>query len=478
MLYLLSKRCKLNQQKIDLRSYILARGGISPPQLSPLSVLDICQQVGEKFKDPERVLAMIDSEVQDGKWVFGDRQELSLAYGLPGIALMTTLFESVFPDDEWPHITNAYIRMIIDRLENAGSPGPSLFLGNAGICVAVFLASKGETRYQKLLAQMDDLLLGEIHREFLTPIHKYLDSSSLSSISPGIYNLIEGVSGSLAYLSLRTSNEEIRNFSIKILEKLVQLMSRDKMINGDAVPSWYISCEDQLTLEEKQKYPFGNFNITTPYGVTGLLSILSIFAIEGVVVPGQYELIQKIAVWLQATQKNTDIGPCWEHTVFFEHQIKQNKSPGGLTRDAWCYGVPAITRSVFLAATALKNFTLQKFAEDTYLKTFQKPEREWNLIGTSFSYGRAGFLAIAQCMAEDTGSSFLSDQCKKQEKDLIRYYDPSYPFGFRMVTIKEDGDYMWMNNPGLLDGSAGIVSVLLQGSLKKKCSWGRVFLLS
>lgn len=401
----------------------------------------------------------------------------SLAHGFSGLAVFYAVLDQVFPGEEWDHAADVCLRASVDHLETKGSNGPSLLLGVGGVCFAAYLASKNLGRYRSLLSKLDCIFLQEVKRSFLTEARKYIESRERSGVPPELYNLIEGAAGMLVYLLARKNEDWLNKVCLESLETLVALLSIDRLVEEVRVPGWYLPRELQLTPEGKEAYPNGGFNLSYPYGVTGVLAVLSIAAREGLVVSGQMELIQKMAHWIQGKQKISPFGPCWEHSSSLYEEVKPIEGSSSLTRDAWCYGVPAVSRSLWLAATVLEDPDLARKAELLFLGVFNKPDKEWNLIGTSFSYGRAGLLALTYRMAQDTRNPLLADKVVALEEDLLRFYDPAHCFGYRMVSFETDsGAYQWLDSPWLFDGAAGVALTLLLTYCGDRVQWDRAFL--
>lgn len=437
---------------------------------------DICQAIADKLRSPEHVCTRMQENVQRGNFMAEEWTELSFAEGLPGIASFYGMMDQFFPYQGWDQVAYTYLKLTIQKTEEQGINHTSLFAGLTGMCFAAYLCSKQGYRYPHLLSKLENLLFREIEMFLLRQVDQLLDRDR--EAPPHFYNLTNGLSGVVAYLLVRKEQAACHRLAFDCLSRLVLLLKRKRVIKGYGVPGWYISPEEQLVPEAQTKYPNGNFILSMSYGVTGCLSVLALAALEGIVVSGQYELIQEMAAWLKNKRIQAPAGSYyWHHTVSFEEEISQQQHSTELTRDAWSYGNPTVSRALYLAARATRDFSLMKFAEDSFLSIFSKTWQEWNLMGPAFFWGRAGLLALTYHMAQDTGHPVLLKQVGYLENDLKNFYHPSHLFGFQTIHVAEPEDYRWIDHPGLLNGAVGIALALLLVHSQEEVIWTRIFLI-
>lgn len=436
---------------------------------------NICLDIADKLKRPEEICEYIQEAAKQDRFITNQWLELSLAKGLPGIAVFYGVMDQIFPDQQWDLVVYAYLKLMIEKIEGEGISNISLFDGLSGICFATYLCSKEGFRYPKLLSKVDDLLFSEIEFSLFPQIDSYLVKEL--PFPPSLYNLSHGLCGVLAYLLLRKEHSTCYRLARDCLTRLILMLKQEQCINGYRIPGWYISQENQIAVQEKIKYPNGSFSLGMPYGVSGCLSILSLAFIEGIILPGQYEIIKDISNWLKSKLSMASSSPCWHHTVSFEEEISNKEALIDLNRDVWCYGTPAVSRTLYLASKATQDTHLMKFAENSFLTIFSKSWQERNMMGTTFDWGRAGLLALTYHMAKDTRNPSLLQQVDTLEYDLKRFYHPSHPFGFQAVQVTDSEQYRWINHPGLINGTVGIALSLLLNHFEAKMEWSKLFLL-
>jgi hypothetical protein len=331
------------------------------------------------------------------------------------------------------------------------------------------LASKQGTHYKTLLTQLETILAEELERSFFPQMAKYCAYDW--HLTPDLYNLMNGISGCLAYLSLRKDEVWLNKLALRCLEELVRGLSRQRIVLEKQLPGWYVEPNNPNIQGE---FPHGLFDLSTSFGISGVLATLSLAAQNDLVVSGQLDLMHQIAYWLKDQQKISASGIVWE-----PYSPVEKGSSAGISRDIWDYGAPSVARSLHLASTILKDPPLGQFAQDCFEKIFQKPAIDWNLIATPLTHGRAGLLTITDRMAKDTGSLFLKQQVYNLEQDLLRFYDPDHRYCFRMAAFDErlEDSYRWVDSPFFLDGSAGVALSLLSLSSYRVLDWQRALLI-
>jgi hypothetical protein len=83
-------------------------------------------------------------------------------------------------------------------------------------------------------------------------------------------------------------------------------------------------------------------------------------------------------------------------------------------------------------------------------------------------------LAVALRFANDTGADVFIDGARALVEQLIGSYRPESLLGFRNLEFAGHE----VDQPGLLDGAAGVAIVLLAAATSIEPTWNRAFLLS
>jgi len=105
---------------------------------------------------------------------------------------------------------------------------------------------------------------------------------------------------------------------------------------------------------------------------------------------------------------------------------------------------------------------------------FRRPRETRRIDSATFCHGVAGLLEIALRFAHDTGQSMFIEESHALVRQLLDNYRPESLLGFRNLEFADNE----IDQPGLLDGSAGVALVLLAASTSVEPAWDRLFLLS
>lgn len=436
--------------------------------------ISICEDIADRMKNPYKLKQVVEDAIRENAYSDVTFEETSLVNGFPGIACFYGMMDRLFPEENWGEIAHLYLKSAIETLERNSSVSLSLFDGITGLSFALTLCSQGNTRYKKIINKLNDFIVHEVERTFLKEISAFRFNNK--PIPPRFYSLSNGLSGIFAYTLFQKEDHSLQHLTERCVKELVEIFKRPTIVGGVEIPRWYIPPENQLTEEERKKYPEGSFLLSMPLGISGLLSALSIAVISGFYSPGLKETITMMAEWLRLKGEWKEGIPSWSNTISFKKGEQKTVTHEEISRDTWWYGIPAVSRSLYFAGKATKNEGLISFAEDATVAMFSKTKKEWNAMGTSFVHGRAGILTFVYRMAQSTQNTILWEQVKELERDLIGFFRPRSEFGYQMVHVDQKGEYHWMNNPSLLYGSSGVALSLLGVQNREEFAWDRIFL--
>jgi len=395
---------------------------------------------------------------------------VSLAGGYSSILLLFSQLDNLFPNEKWGDAAHEYVLKIKNDLEEHGvnSIPVSLYGGLAGVCFSIYHASKENTRYYRLIDQLNDYLIEAINTHYLIPLQYNLRQGRPSEIPA--YDLIQGIVGQGVYAISNLSSEKLNSFAKEIIRTLIDL-TKPIRVESTWVPGWYAPSYFQLTKEEELEFPKGNFNLGLAHGVTGILAFLSIAALRGIEVEGQIEAIETVTNWLKTHRKEFNGTYFWPAKISYADEFQKNGNSESKFsgRDAWCYGTPGIARSLYLAGKVLKNDSLQTYALDSFRSVFFRDREDWYLPGPTCCHGIAGLLLITSFMEKDTSVKDLKERKSELKNTLLQYYSSSHPFGFKDYDPTTDGKNVEIDRPGFLEGSVGILLTLL--SLTNRTNW-------
>lgn len=393
----------------------------------------------------------------------------TLSQGLPGICLLYGKLMELYPREEkWCALAHDYLGRTVAGLNEQGVPGLSMFSGLAGIGLCAASVSDGFRRYEKLIHTVNTGITGQFDA-YLAHVVTPQGTHSL------LYDVIEGVSGALSYLSLFLQEDCCYGALKKGLRTLVKLTG-EIQIAGCAVPGWYISAVNQFSEQERRLYPQGNFNTSLSHGIAGPLVILSKMLAAGVEVEGQREAIEKIVDFYFRFRCNDGKRDFWKGQLDFSEVTEGKTSQEHIVRrDAWCYGSPGICYGMIAAGEALGRPEWVQYAVTNIRQTMQDIR---GIFSPTFCHGYAGLYQILNSV-----EALLKQELFVQEKAYLRgemldFYDPRHAFGFPDIEFDHaKGKLCERDAAGLLGGAAGVCLVLLEGEHPGGNIWKKAFLL-
>lgn len=385
----------------------------------------------------------------------------SVAGGDAGIALLAGYIHDCFPENGWDVIAHTYLSKAIDAYD-FHFPDLGLFAGMTGLAFTAMLTSQDGKCYKGLRKQLDEFIGTHIYR-FLMNAYNH------DTFCATTYDLICGVTGIAAYLLSRSSTDSSASggkVCHDVLKYLVTLTEPDERDNYCLILPQNIPRQ-----ERRAVHPYGYTDCGLAHGVPGLVSTLSLAMRLGWEVDGMKNGLTSLVQWLLAQKIEDEYGVNWPTAV---DPCDCNGRPEHRgSRMAWCYGIPGIARTLFLAGKALDDENLQVMAISSLESLLDRPRKVWSLFSPNFCHGLAGILQVSLRMYQDTGSARIASLIEKVSDELLALYDPASIFGFRDRNVEG----VWYDNPRLLEGAPGVALVLLAATQPIAPIWDRMFLL-
>lgn len=383
----------------------------------------------------------------------------SLAMGDAGLALMCAAFDRAAPDEGWDSTGHTFLsRAVVDV--GAGRP-LSLFHGVTGIAAAAWALSHSGRRYGNLLARLDSLLLPS----FINTAER-VRATGRSPFRDG-HDLLNGLAGWAVYLLGRGSGPAVDSALNSVVGALVRLMTDE---DGAAT---FLTEPEHVRDADRADFPRGYVNCGLAHGIPGPLAALSLVRlagrVEGCVVD---EAIGWGARWLAARSSRDAAGVTWP-TVVRPTGDPGEYVPGYRARSAWCYGAPGVAASLWLAGCALGDNEWRRLAVTAIAAVCRRPARDRGLSGPGLCHGSAGLLLILGRFATATGKPALGREAGALLTSLLSDFDAGSLLGYREVETTG----ATVDNPGLLDGAAGVALALLSVAEEQSSDWTRLFLI-
>ncbi|WDZ59304.1 lanthionine synthetase C family protein [Paenibacillus polymyxa] len=435
----------------------------------------VLQEIAERYKDPNQVRSWMQKvppiEV-DGKKIERWSDE-TLASGFTSICLLMGELDRLYPDDGWDIIGHQYLEQIQIFVERQGIHNVSLYSGLAGILLGIYALSRNGTRYQGMLDS-----LASWYEEIVS--HKltlYRNEWQNGRLQMSQYDTISGLAGIGRITMLFLNRPGMNSIWEKTIE-LFQIMCGEKKTSGYTVPAWHISPECQFQEGEKLQYPQGNFNLGLSHGVAGPLAFLSLSALHGSNAPLLKNNIHSLAEFINHWQVEGKEGIIWPGRISFEEWLGDHLLHDCTERyrDSWCYGVPGIARSIWLAGQAVQNEEWIETGLSAYLDIEKRLYRKGGLSSATLCHGIGGLLHLVQRMYSDTGHERLGMIRDKLLQDVLNMFDSNSLFGFYDHTLLEDR-LEEVDEAGFLNGSAGVALVLASLIGDRSPDWDVAFLI-
>jgi lantibiotic modifying enzyme len=328
-------------------------------------------------------------------------------------------------------------------------------------------------RYQRLLASFDEAVARET-------VQNAARLRASDQVSVGDFDVISGLSGVGAYLVCRRDEPAIGVALANAVDALAYVVTRDR-----TPPAWYTPAHLLYDDATREMYPHGNLNCGLAHGVPGILAFLSLVRLTGGSSPTLDEAIETIADWLLVNRLDDDWGVNWPAAVPLEAMRLTNgdvtlrpadpaTAPGGPGRAAWCYGAPGIARALWLAGRAMDRTDYRTVAILAMEAVFRRPIPTRMIDSPTFCHGVAGLLAITLRFAADTGDAQFARAAEELTQQILGRFQRESLLGFRNLEYRGNET----DQPGLLDGAAGVAIVLLAAATGVEPTWDRAFLLS
>jgi hypothetical protein len=387
----------------------------------------------------------------------------SVAQGSAGLALMCGYLDQCFPDSGWDVHAHRLLTAAA-RSAAASAAGPGLFDGLCGVGLATHMLSRQGSRYAQMASSIDAAVVPSAHA-LADSVENRTGGVSVSEV-----DVVSGLTGIATYLLTKRADPPIGDG----LTRTLTVLTTQGATPGGTVTSWVTP--PHLLGSEKlvARYPHGGLDCGLAHGVPGPLALVSMALADGYAVVGSRDFVSGAASWLVDHRRDDRWGPNWP--TLFSLPLEAAGNPRDApSRAAWCYGVPGVARALWLAGRALQDDGLQRFAVEAMEGVYRRPIWARQIDSPTFCHGVAGLLQVTLRFYHDTRLALFRDAATELTHQILAAYEPNATIlGFRSM---EPGGSR-TDQPGLLDGAAGIAMVLLAATTSVEPAWDRIFLLA
>jgi lantibiotic modifying enzyme len=371
-----------------------------------------------------------------------------LGSGAAGQALFYSYLALHTGEDRWADLA-------MDFLDRAGEVVESSVLGES-----LYSGFPG-------IAWAGDHLRGRLY-EGDPDENREVDETLLSALGhptwPPAYDLINGLVG----LGIYALEGLPRPTAAACLERVVARLGERARQEPEGA-AWF-SPPETLPGYQLEEHPDGLYNLGMSHGAAGIVALLGAACDAGTA--GARPLLDRAMAWLLARRQPADQGFAFSNF----HVPGTEPSPSRL---AWCYGDPGMAAALLVAARGAGEPAWERAALEVARAAASRPEELSRVRDTSLCHGAAGLAHLFHRLYNATGEEELADAARFWYERTLGFRVPGLGFGgFRPWSIGTDGIFDWREDPGFLQGSAGVGLALLSAVSTVEPAWDRVLLLS
>jgi hypothetical protein len=344
----------------------------------------------------------------------------------------------------------------------AGMPlGPGLYAGFPGVAWAIEHAGR------QLSQDGGEETGADGAEDFNQPVDEALLPPLARSPWPHDFDLMRGLVGMGVYALERADRPSAAACLVEIVERLGELAER-----GPEGTTWFTRPE-LLPDWQRETRPDGLYNLGISHGVPGVIALLAATAGFAPTARASRELLDGAIPWLLAQRLPAESGSSFGYSV-------EDRPVVTGARLAWCYGDPGIAAALLPAARAAGNAEWEEAALTVARRAARRGVEGSAIRDAGLCHGAAGLGHVFHRLHRATGDPELAQAARFWLGHALTLRRPGEGIaGFAAWRTEADGvEKTWENDPGFLEGSAGIGLALLAAISPVEPAWDRVLLLS
>ncbi len=419
----------------------------------------IAKLIADRMLEGERLaenIAGLSSQTESSQMsVYWDGY--GLMQGFAGLAAMYNQLDHCFPKEGWQRPGSHFLKISSSLYYDAkGSVDCSLCSGVAGLGYVAIQSPRGKAAYKVLTSNIGTVLEQELAR-------KVEEINKSDGLSQNQFDALYGITGIGRYLLACETSKQPSKLLVSLLRTLV---ARSEM--SGTIPRIFTPPE-LLHPAEQLEFRGATVNCGLAHGVPGPLALMSLAVQAGTEVEGLLEAVQFWSEWLTEQIIEDEWGANWPGVI-----VAGTPEKPVATRAGWCYGVPGVSRALYLAGEALEDSKLKKLAVRAMLSVYRRPIEVQRNQAPTLCHGRSGLLQITLRFAADTGLSEFQKHSEDLCRGIVESFDKEKIWGYQDSLA----DGARIDNPGLLCGAGGIVLSLLSAACAVEPIWDQTFMLS
>ncbi len=399
----------------------------------------VAAEVADRLRSPEPVAVTAHRARRPAGHPRWDASSLPL--GHPGVALLHATMSVA--DPSWAAATHAHLA--------AAASG-----AGANLVPAAVLHGSVHGGYPKLLRTVAHALSEACEKQVEDQARRAAHDGPGLAVTD--YDVVSGLVGK-GRLLLALGDDRSAEALDTTLRHLVA-RTRPITVHGATVPGWWCRPDRAPVADHRVEFPRGYLDVGLAHGIAGPLALMALAHDRGRRVEGMTEAMRTIVDWLLRRAVSDDIGPVWPSRVGFEQETGAEPAAPGPVRAAWCYGTAGVARALHLAGAALGDEQLCELAVRALWGAVLRPWSEADLVGSTVCHGAAGLLQVVLRVAGRDPDSVLLTAAGVLAQRVLYDFDRTAPFGFRHGHRTRAGRVVGVDEPGLLQGAAGVALVL------------------
>jgi lantibiotic biosynthesis protein len=431
----------------------------------------VIEEVKRRLRDPAQVRELAKAMEHQSRYPSYQRWiPMSTCLGDVGMAVMCSHLANCFPNEDWVDVGHQYMRSAtaspIPRSTSIG-----LLSGLSGLGTAALLLAGDSNRYGRLLASVDDVVacrVLEVSAEI--KVRACRCAAGDFGVAAREVDIVSGLSGAAIYLSKRAPNSSLcREALVEAIEALVSITSEPDHLRWKT-PSSLL--DEPADLEV---FPIGKLNMGFAHGLPGLL--VGMLSGIGVVDESRVlDSVTKASAWLMGHREDDDWGYNWPTAYRIEPAgaTRLLTSPFGPSRSAWCYGVPGVAAALCTVALAADDIRLLDASIAAITSVRQRPHAIRRAGSPTLCHGMAGILQIVLRINNISANDELASFGDELLEQVISRFEVNSLFGYR----HEESSGVFVDNPGFLDGAAGVLLALCSATFEVEPKWDMVLGMS
>jgi lantibiotic biosynthesis protein len=220
--------------------------------------------------------------------------------------------------------------------------------------------------------------------------------------------------------------------------------------------------------------PFGRYDLGVAHGMPGVIGFLARACLAGFDDAAR-SLLEGAVAWLRSqklagTPSDGASFPAW---------MAPGIEPPGPARTAWCYGDPGVAAVLTVAAGVLGRQDWFEAALALARSAARRPLAETGVLDGGLCHGAGGLGVVFARLHQVSGDPALGDVARHWFRHALDLARQGTGFGgYSAWRYTHEATGRWEDDPGLLEGAAGVGLALLAAATPVEPAWDRLLLLS